>query len=382
MFRSRGFTTAVITALLVGFLIPLTAGWLFSIFYERNQAQHDLRLRHERILTILAANLKEPLLTFSPENASRAVRLLMQDEAIANVRVYSGIFEMDLANFHRTDLLEGELLTSRKHILSGGEVLGFVEVSMSTIPMEKTLADKRIMLLVVFSSMLLCGLLIILPLLWKKALNPLSRLVDDARHISNGRLETPLKWKGADEFSELGKTLESMRESLYNSFCEIESLAATDELTGVPNRRKFREAATRELELAHRYGTPLSLVLLDIDHFKYINDTYGHATGDTILVELCRLIEKDTRGVDIFARWGGEEFVLLLPETSPTGASAVAEKLRMAVESHSFSETITLTCSFGTSSFWPNDSLYSLLERADNALYKAKQAGRNQVVQL
>lgn len=160
---------------------------------------------------------------------------------------------------------------------------------------------------------------------------------------------------------------------------ELSRLASTDPLTGLPNRRYFLEAAAREFELVHRFGGMASVVMIDLDHFKALNDEHGHAAGDEALRSVgqaCTL-----RDVDVFARWGGEEFVAILPGTDEAGAFAVAEKLRCAVSAAAIkvgSETIRVTASFGVAQLLPHDSAVNdALERADRALYAAKHAGRD-----
>lgn len=160
----------------------------------------------------------------------------------------------------------------------------------------------------------------------------------------------------------------------------LEKQATTDALTGIFNRMKFNKSLTNEIQRAQRYSTPLSLIIFDIDHFKQVNDTYGHLAGDTVLKNLAGLVVSNLREIDVFARWGGEEFVIQTPETNPDGAIKLAEKLRSKIEKHDFSEPEKITTSFGVTTFKKGDNTVSLLNRADEALYRAKEGGRNQVV--
>jgi diguanylate cyclase (GGDEF)-like protein len=120
--------------------------------------------------------------------------------------------------------------------------------------------------------------------------------------------------------------------------------------------------------------------MFDIDHFKEINDGYGHAVGDEVLVELSGLVRRNIRSADLFARWGGEEFMVLLPHTDLGGAASMAEKLRESVETHSFPGVARVTCSFGVAGFTEIDDATVILKRVDDALYEAKETGRNRVV--
>lgn len=159
---------------------------------------------------------------------------------------------------------------------------------------------------------------------------------------------------------------------------ELARLASTDPLTGLPNRRYFLDAAGRQLEIMRRFGGIASVVMLDLDHFKAINDSDGHAAGDEALRRVARAC--GLRPVDVFARWGGEEFIALLPGVGEDAAAAVAEGLRKAIAAAPgvVSSTLGLTASFGIAEVSPADrTIDEAIERADRALYAAKRRGRN-----
>jgi len=155
--------------------------------------------------------------------------------------------------------------------------------------------------------------------------------------------------------------------------------AFTDELTGVYNRAYFNEELSKQIANYKRDKIPFSFIILDIDKFKNFNDTYGHQIGDEVLKDLAKIINNHTRASDIFARWGGEEFVKILPNTSLEDAIKVTEHLRRIVEYHTFVDNLKVTCSFGISQFRQNDTQDDLMKRADDALYRAKENGRNRV---
>jgi diguanylate cyclase (GGDEF)-like protein len=165
------------------------------------------------------------------------------------------------------------------------------------------------------------------------------------------------------------------------------NLSNTDELTGLANRRHFQEIVNREVAQARRYGTGFSLIIIDIDFFKLYNDTHGHLRGDAVLRKVAALLLQNTRGIDLVARFGGEEFVVLLPKTGTEGARAAAEKLRQCVAAETFSGAERsqpggrLTISLGVAEFPSNSrDIYELIDLADRALYQAKQKGRNRTV--
>jgi diguanylate cyclase (GGDEF)-like protein/PAS domain S-box-containing protein len=163
---------------------------------------------------------------------------------------------------------------------------------------------------------------------------------------------------------------------------EMQRLASTDPLTGIANRRKFNDELEKELERAQRHGLPVALIIMDIDHFKHVNDTFGHPVGDSVLVEFARTIEGNIRANDVFARWGGEEFIVLAPHVDADNLRILAEKLRGAVEAFDFTEVGPRTCSIGATTYQPGESVQELIARVDGALYMAKQGGRNRVEQL
>jgi diguanylate cyclase (GGDEF)-like protein/PAS domain S-box-containing protein len=160
---------------------------------------------------------------------------------------------------------------------------------------------------------------------------------------------------------------------------EIHALANTDSLTGIANRRVFMRVLETEIARAKRYGTSLALVMYDIDHFKEVNDTYGHDVGDNVLKGVTETVKTNIRAVDLVARWGGEEFMILTHQSSLDHAQVMAEKLRTAIAGLVFGHVWTVTASFGVATFEPHDDAASFLKKVDDALYKAKKNGRNRV---
>jgi diguanylate cyclase (GGDEF)-like protein len=158
-----------------------------------------------------------------------------------------------------------------------------------------------------------------------------------------------------------------------------EKMAETDPLTNIYNRRKFSRFLDQEIQRVERYDRPLSIALLDIDHFKRVNDTYGHDTGDYVLRRITELIKENIRITDILARYGGEEFVVILPETDVKGTNRQIERMRKTIEKTSFDGVGNLTISAGITSYTGGDSCKSMVTRADKALYLAKEDGRNRV---
>ena len=193
--------------------------------------------------------------------------------------------------------------------------------------------------------------------------NRLERLVDERTH----------------DLVEKNKQLEIEIFERRKVEAELEYQASIDPLTSILNRRKFNETLSYELNREERYGNGLSLIICDLDRFKAVNDKFGHDGGDQALIAFTRLISTAIRKSDVFARWGGEEFMVLLPETGLEEAMQIASKLRLVTEATVIPQIGRITTSIGVSEYQLGDDAESLIKRADMALYKAKDNGRNRV---
>lgn len=221
---------------------------------------------------------------------------------------------------------------------------------------------------------------------------PLRVLLDTTRRVQAGdyaaRTNLP---RGREELSQLGSALDEMAARLETKDAELQRVLAelreqamTDPLTDLYNRRYFSDALSRELAKASRTGGPVSVILMDLDLFKKVNDTWGHAAGDAVLKAIGALIRKGVRGSDIAARHGGEEFAMLMPQTSGTVVLQRAEALRRDIEALEIpynGENLRVSASFGVAEGGAHTATPAdLMEAVDEALYAAKAAGRNQVV--
>ncbi len=211
---------------------------------------------------------------------------------------------------------------------------------------------------------------------------PLHTLSDCARRLRDGEKDVALPVvRGSDEVGILARSFGEMVASLHRAHEVVEQLAITDGLTKIHNHRFFQDQLTREIRRSERSGEPLSLVLLDIDDFKALNDRYGHAVGDAVLERLAALLVLETRGHDLVARYGGEEFAILAPATPRSGAYALAEKLRLAIDGATFESPagpLAITVSMGVALYQGDRETF--FHEADRALYAAKAAGKDCVV--
>ncbi len=160
---------------------------------------------------------------------------------------------------------------------------------------------------------------------------------------------------------------------------EFKKQAATDALTGVSNRNKLLDILHAEINRSLRYQTPLSLIMFDIDYFKRINDAYGHNIGDCVLKQVTQIVSDNIRETDILARWGGDEFLILTPESDINNTKLMANKLGALIKEFRFQEVGNVTSSFGVAQFRPGDDLETFIGRADHVLYRAKEGGRGRV---
>lgn len=176
------------------------------------------------------------------------------------------------------------------------------------------------------------------------------------------------------------KSLILIYETEINNYIEkIEKMATTDALTGLYNRLELDNINRNELEKAKRYQHTFSVIMVDIDYFKSVNDTYGHQVGDTTLKAIASILQSSVRSVDSLGRWGGEEFLIICCDTDLDGALQLAEHIRVAIELYEFETIGHKSCSFGVSEYKEDDTQESMLKRADDALYRAKEEGRNRV---
>jgi diguanylate cyclase (GGDEF)-like protein len=160
---------------------------------------------------------------------------------------------------------------------------------------------------------------------------------------------------------------------------QLEALATTDTLTGMANRRHIEQLVKEASARADRYGEPVTMILCDVDHFKTINDLHGHQAGDQVLVEFSQRIRQHLRSCDSVARWGGEEFLILLPQTTLAAATTLAEHLRQRMADSPFADVGNLTASFGVAEHIRHETEAEWFRRVDDCLYDAKRGGRNQV---
>ncbi|MCX8125295.1 MAG: diguanylate cyclase [Spirochaetes bacterium] len=200
----------------------------------------------------------------------------------------------------------------------------------------------------------------------------------------NARIKNQMELlKAREQLETYAESLELVSQRLLKKSLELNESVRTDYLTGLATRLHIMEKINEEVNRANRSKSTFAVIIADIDHFKKINDTFGHKCGDIVLSNLAKILKEAIRAQDVLARWGGEEFMFLLPETGEEGAAKLAEKIRSIVESTSidYSENkIEITMTFGISEYDTLTGVDSMINRADAALYRGKELGRNRVV--
>jgi len=209
---------------------------------------------------------------------------------------------------------------------------------------------------------------------------PLNRLSQAASKVAAGDLGVELPVAGGGEVAFLTQVFNAMVVRLREKTEELERLSITDGLTGLLNRRRLMEELADEVKRSQRLEHTFALLMVDVDHFKKYNDSFGHLAGDEVLVTVAKTLKEQTREVDFVARYGGEEFLVLLPDVDEVGAHATAERLRESVGGRPVAG-LPVTVSAGCATWGPGESPDDLLRRADAAMYAAKRGGRDQVAQ-
>lgn len=253
--------------------------------------------------------------------------------------------------------------------------------------------------IVLFSALLGLGCIFwVARLLHRAVTNRIVELTRYAGNVRDGHFGGAINMAGSDEIGLLARALADMNGRIHDLVGGLEDkvrqrtleldaknqalavLSLTDRLTGLCNRRRLDQVLSGEWRRAHRYGTPFSVIMIDLDNFKDVNDTYGHAVGDAVLLRVADILLAVVRDTDVVGRFGGEEFLLVCPETTVEDARILAEALRRELQDTDFPIVGRITASFGLADYEADPGPAALVARADKALYRAKQSGRNQVI--
>ena len=333
----------------------------------------------DEITALVAEYKKRNLTAEEQELADRyaAARALYVDEGLM-----PAVAALQAADYRKANQILLQKINPH-YETANAEAAALLQKILETAKTNYDNAEKRYALIrnIVIGSILL-GLLLGITaatLLIRSIMRPLNSAVGHFKDIAEGNLSENITVSGRDEIGQVLGALAAMQGKLKVIIEELDLLASTDKLTGSWNRRRLEETVKNEMDRLKRYDHPLCMMMFDIDFFKKINDQYGHGTGDLVLIALAALIRESLRTSDSLTRWGGEEFVVLCPNTTLSTAALLAERLRNKIASESFPEVKHVTVSVGIAECVSGETFEQWFKRADEALYRAKSGGRNQV---
>ncbi len=324
--------------------------------------------------------------------------LPIRDKTFAMVRGYAAV-EMMRETYPQISLMLVDSAQAGLKLVEKGQVYGFIDTvpSINFQTLKHGISHIKISGVLDKQYSMSVGVRRDLPLLlsiYNKAIAETHEV--DRQQILNNWLSLEFDYKmnptriwqllaGVVLFSSLFffhyYTIRRANRQLQQANRKLERISQHDHLTGMPNRLYLQQAFEYELERYHRYGHVFALLLMDIDHFKRINDAFGHVFGDEVLKTMADLLSENVRGSDIAGRWGGEEFLILCPETDLQGAWSLAEQLRKLIAQTDFgADDMVITASFGVTDFRDDEMIEDCIKRADQALYQAKHSGRNQTI--
>ena len=328
------------------------------------------------------------------KEVSDALHDVQKDATVLHSVLFSFVENLETGNFPTNQeidsLLTKEVALDKKLLSLIKKIEQFTEREIHTLQnhehiflmVNASLGVAGVLLGIILSTMIIIGIRTNLFRLTQRV-TEVTQAIAENRAITDP--ETDIV--SSDEFGQLAQNLDGMISDVSADIQkredrarQLQHMATTDRLTGAFNRLKWEEDFEREVARVGRGHDDLSMVIFDIDHFKQVNDTYGHDTGDHVLIEVVKTVRENIRETDGFYRIGGEEFTLLTPATMIDQALVLANKIRSSIEQHSFKTVGQITVSMGCAQFWGlSDDGAKMFKRADQALYRAKESGRNKV---
>jgi len=374
--RLAGVKKAALLALIVGTLLSLGIGFLAGLAQKVSLASHAEILARERDLASAKDSLEESMRSElaakeQVQAASQRFQLLFNE-----LPVGCFTFDADGLIHEWNDHVEDTFGLNASDLLNRPieEVFGSYGETIATVTCGRSLHDfewkyqrsdglELVLLTTAFAFEM-----------GDRRVGGIGSILDITdRKVLERRVADQL-----DEANELNRLLDCQRRQLEESNRRLEELSITDGLTGVRNRRSLDDEISRAFQVAERQGSKLSILLMDVDHFKQYNDKHGHIAGDDVLKSVAKLLTEGARAYDVVARYGGEEFCVLLPATDLSESIAIGERLRLAIQNHAWPET-PVTISVGAATWDFHTDRESLLGFADMALYRSKSKGRNRV---
>lgn len=388
--------TTVLFALVLAVLVPAAALWAMEQRLAR-EVQQPLVTQFRQALVVLAAEaLAEPLWTVDQTQTRAALERLVQEPSVRSVRlterrpgappvvvVRPGAQPREPAQQLQP---ESERPLTRQ-VLYEGQLLGELEVTFEASPLDRALLARRNAALVLTVLQIVAAALLLMGVLYWRLVRPIERLKQQASLLGQPGAGPPVPWRSDDELGQLGQHLNEAQAQiselvarLEGQKTELQNMALHDALTGLPNRTLLNELLLRAMATARRDDQRLALLFIDVDHFKAINDAWGHAMGDRLLIELAQRLRGQLRGGDVLGRHSGDEFIALLrePRTWEEVATTADRLLRVAEEPVKLDgRELQVSVSVGIA-LYPDDATdpQQLMRQADTAMYEAKRLGR------
>lgn len=338
-------------------------------------------------VAVVTLELKESMLNNIKNVVNKEIVILVNDEVqLSTMKVEKDTFDASKSSFNEgNEFFNVFKIKGREMGYSlfpikdfDNNIIAYAGVGFDMKAVKDTYTSNmsKFIPIEIFSSLLL---FIILFIITKKIFNPFQNIIEITEEINKGNYYIENKDTGIREFSAIMESISKMSEAIKNREEELLKLSTIDRLTGICNKSKLNDILRTEIEFSKRYGNDLSIIMVDIDHFKKVNDTFGHEAGDVVLKEVASVLRNNIRKTDFIGRWGGEEFLIICTGTNLEGATKLANKLREKVEAYDYSIKSNQTASFGVASFIAGEDSKSFFVKVDKALYNAKKLGRNRV---
>jgi diguanylate cyclase (GGDEF)-like protein len=378
---------AVLAAIVAAVIAPTALLWSIETRLTRSAHEPLIEQGRRGVLGLTAAALVEPLWTINTPATHATVRSALDDAGVLSLRLTERRPDTPPFEAIRPGAARGQGMLRRTLIIREGEELGELEIWFDPDQLDRLLAQRRQAMLQLAGLQVLLSIGLLLAVLNWRLLKPIARLKDQASRMASREDATPIDWRRRDELGELGQHLNEVHTQIVELFeqseqqkTDLEKLALHDILTDLPNRLLFRELAQGAVAAAQRDGRKLALLFIDLDRFKAINDTLGHAAGDQVLQTVAQRLRAAARSADVVCRHSGDEFLVLLRDTASVDDIAVmAERLLRAVDApmHVQDREVSVSASIGIA-LYPDDSAdhEALVCHADTAMYAAKNLGR------
>lgn len=338
-------------------------------------------------VAIVTLELKEPMLKNIKSVVNKEIVILVKDEVqLSTMEMEKNTFDISKSAFNKgNEFFDIFKIRDRDMGYSffpikdfDNNIIAYVGVGFDMKVVEDAYNNNisKFISIEIFSSLLLFAILFIIT---KKAFIPFKKIIEFTEEINKGNYYVKNQDTEILEFSIIMESISKMSEAIRIREEDLVRLSTIDKLTGIYNKAKIDEVLRIEIEISKKHNIDLCIIIVDIDYFKKVNDTFGHDVGDMVLKEFTAVLKNNIRKTDILGRWGGEEFIIICPTTSLEEATRLANRIREKVETYRYTTESNQTASFGVALFIAGENSKSLFIRVDKALYNAKKLGRNRV---